>query len=120
MVFVTPSTRRWIVTGAAVAAVAEAPLIARAIRSEPRMRLVMWPPFLEGRWADRGQVSWLGAPRRAFPECRRHPSGLSDESAPVHSGGTAPASHRTSLDHRPMNRHSIPAATIADRRAAIV
>jgi hypothetical protein len=79
--------------------------------------------------AGRGQVSWLGAPRRAFPGCRKHPSGISDASAPDHSGGTAPASHRTSLDHRPMNgviilrapnRAQNTAATIAHRRAAIV
>ena len=59
---------------------------------------------------DRGQVSWLGALRRTFPERRKHSSGISDASAPVHSGGTAPASHRTSLDHRSMNRPSIPPA----------
>ena len=59
--------------------------------------------------ADRGQVSWLRTQRHAFPESRRLPSGISDASAPVHSGGTAPASHRTSLDHRPMNGASIPA-----------
>jgi hypothetical protein len=57
---------------------------------------------------DRGQVSWLGALRRTFPEPRKRSSGISDASAPVHSGGTAPASHRTSLDHRSMNRPSIP------------
>jgi hypothetical protein len=66
--------------------------------------------------AGRGQVSWLGAPRRAFPGCRKHPSGISDASAPVHSGGTAPASHRTSLDHRPMNAAIIPCASFPRKR----
>ena len=66
-------------------------------------------PFLEGRMGfDRGQVSWLRAPRRAFPERRQHSSGSCDASAPVHSGGTARDSHRTSLDHRPLNGASIP------------
>ena len=107
-----PSTRRLTETGAASAAVAEAPAMARRNERCPPDRLVIWPPFLEGRMGyDRGQVSWLGAQRRAFPECRRHPSGISDASAPVHSGGTAPASHRTSLDHRPMNGQAYPAAS---------
>jgi hypothetical protein len=52
----------------------------------------------------RSEVSWLGlraAPSRGTAE---PPVAPCDASTPVHSGGTAPASHRTSLDHRPNER----------------
>src|SRR5918996_2303831 len=64
-----------------------------------------WPPFPRGSYgSDRGQVSWLRTQRRAFPESRRLPSGISDASAPVHSGGAAPASHPTSLSPPALDR----------------
>jgi len=60
--------------------------------------------------AGRGQVSWLpgiGLPHLpgssvSLPVAGAHarPQHLS----PGHSGGTAPVSHRTSLDHRPYVR----------------
>jgi hypothetical protein len=118
MVCVAPSTRRFTDTGAALAAGAAKARATSATGSAPRLRLIIWPPFPRGLYGlGRGQVSWLGAPRRAFPGCRKHPSGISDASAPVHSGGTAPASHRTSLDHRPIERRDhTPAPKRAQKR----
>src|SRR4051794_24183302 len=109
MVCVAPSTRRLIVTGAALAAGAATAAIARAVRSEPRMRLVMWPPFLEGRLGRPGARSpGLGLNAAPSRGAVRHPSGISDASAPVHSGGTAPASPPASLPPPPVNGHTIP------------
>src|SRR6476646_445464 len=62
--------------------------------------------------AGRGQVSWLpgwsAAPSRGL---RVAPSGWRNVRLrlpwPGHSGGTAPASHRTSLDHRPYVRGQV-------------
>ena len=130
IVLVAPSTRRLTETGAAPAVGAATAAMASATGSEPRMRLVMGHPFLEGHMADgRGQVSWLRAPRRAFPECRRHPSGISDASAPVSQwrdrAGFAPDFPGPPADepgqHTPADeRNATPVATIARRRAAIV
>src|SRR3954451_18159602 len=117
MVCVAPSTRRLIVTGAALAAGAATAAIARAVRSKPRMRLVMWPPFLEGRLGRPGARSpGLGLNAAPSRGAARHPSGITDAPAPVQNGGTAPAPHRTPLAPGSMNGHSIPAATIAHRR----
>src|SRR6185295_9367280 len=56
------------------------------------------PPLPRGSYGlGRSQVSWLRAPRRAFPASRRLTSGFRDASAPVHSGGTARDSHPASL-----------------------
>jgi hypothetical protein len=60
--------------------------------------------------AGRGQVSWLpGIGRPHLPGSSVSPP-VADALCvcgflhPGHSGGTAPASHRTSLDHRPYVR----------------
>ena len=74
-----PSTRRFTVTGSG-----RAPLRARparaggARRAERARKRLRHRATLSTRvvWAGRSQVSWLGAPRRAFPGGRRLPSGV--------------------------------------------
>jgi hypothetical protein len=70
--------------------------------------LAFKPPFPRGlSWLAGGQVSWLPGIGRPQPSRGLSvvPSGPRIarpwRPSPGHSGGTAPVSHRTSLDHRP-------------------
>src|SRR4051812_10610016 len=107
IVFALPSTRTLTLVGTAVAvagaAAVQAAAAARAVRAPLRVIMCISLPFREGYVAfGRRQVSWLpGSPVRAFPG-NVAPQWPRAAGPPGHSGGTAPASHRTSLDHRPL------------------
>ena len=98
------------VTGVACAAGASAASSEDSSVSRRQRRWDMSHPFREGvRLRDgRRQVSWLpGRPSRAFPASASRPVASARRLHPGHSGGSAPDSHRTSLDHRPMDRASV-------------
>ena len=72
-----PSTRTVTVAGAANAGAAHAVSRSSATGVARLIESVMEPSLPRGsRWHGRRQVSWLWAPRRAFPGSRRLPSGL--------------------------------------------
>src|SRR3954469_13742538 len=102
-----PSTRTVtvVVAASAVAAAGTANAAAPARTASGPLRVFIWVslPFREGFVAfGRRQVSWLpGSPVRAFPGSVA-PQWPRAAGPPGHSGGTAPVSHRTSLDHRPL------------------
>src|SRR3954468_167915 len=107
IVFDGPSTRTVtvVVAASAVAAAGAADAAAAARTARAPVRVFIWIslPFREGFVAfGRRQVSWLpGSPVRAFPGSVA-PQWPRAAGPPGHSGGTAPVSHRTSLDHRPL------------------
>src|SRR3954470_4317476 len=103
IVFDGPSTRTVTVAAPAAAGTASAAALARTARAPLRVFILISLPFREGFVAfGRRQVSWLpGSPVRAFPGSVA-PQWPRAAGPPGHSGGTAPVSHRTSLDPRPL------------------